>query len=36
MKLHGVFGVGFKRFKSEEYGNDCLLFYPADIYLPSL
>jgi len=27
-KLHGNYGVGFKRYKSED-GNDCLVFYPC-------
>ena len=30
MKLHGNFGVGFKRWKSTEKGTDCLIFYPCD------
>lgn len=30
MKLHGPFRPGFKTFKSEENGNDCLLFYPCN------
>lgn len=28
--LHGPFNPGFKRFKSEEFGNDCLVFYPVN------
>jgi len=27
-KLHGNYGVGFKRYKSGD-GNDCLVFYPC-------
>lgn len=30
MKLHGNFGVGFKRWKSGDKGTDCLIFYPCD------
>jgi len=30
MKLHGNFGVGFRRWKSTEKGTDCLVFYPCD------
>lgn len=30
MQLHGPFKAGFKTFKSEENGNDCLLYYPVD------
>ena len=30
MKIHGKFGVGFKRWKSAEKGTDCLIFYPCD------
>ena len=29
-KLHGPFRPGFKRFKAEEHGNDCMLFYPVN------
>jgi hypothetical protein len=29
-KLQGPFRPGMKRFKSEEYGNDCILFYPVN------
>jgi len=35
MQLHGDFGVGFKRFKSQEYGNDCMMFYPCSKTLPT-
>jgi hypothetical protein len=28
-KLHGKYGVGFKRWKATN-GNDCLVFYPVD------
>ena len=28
-KLMGPFRPGIKRFKAEEFGNDCILFYPA-------
>ena len=31
MKLHGNFGVGFKRWKSTDKGTDCLIFYPVDM-----
>ena len=30
MKIHGKFGVGFKRWKSTDKGTDCLIFYPCD------
>jgi len=30
-ELQGPFRPGFKRFKSEQYGNDCMMFYPVCI-----
>ena len=30
MKVHGNFGVGFKRWKSSDKGTDCLVFYPTE------
>lgn len=29
-KVHGPFRPGFKRFTAEEFGNDCMLFYPVN------
>ena len=29
-KLHGPFRPGVKRFNADEFGNDCMLFYPVN------
>jgi hypothetical protein len=28
-KVHGPYRPGFKRFTADQFGNDCMLFYPV-------
>jgi len=34
-ELHGPFRPGMKRFKAQEFGNDCILFYPVNKFNPT-